>query len=150
MPIGPGAGHPVAPADGAVPGVALGCGPCSLLPPHVSTLRIRWPAWTLVSAPSRPANQAGPPSRSRPPRSTTTTSGRCVVSGSRRTGCLRSMNRPLTLRLRWESALPVRLAELKSHEIEPPTLEGDGYRIAVYGIPGAGFKGEPDRKSDAE
>src|ERR1035437_2712825 len=58
---------------------------------------------------------------------------------------LRSMNRPLTLRLRWESALPVRLAELKSHEIEPPTLEGDGYRIAVYGIPGGEFKGDPQR-----
>lgn len=55
----------------------------------------------------------------------------------------RSLPRPITLKLRWESALPVRLAELKSHEIEPPTLEGDGYRIAVYGVPGAGFKGDP-------
>jgi hypothetical protein len=51
--------------------------------------------------------------------------------------------RPITLRLRWESALPVRLAELKSHEVEPPTLEGEGYRIAVYGIPSGGFKGSP-------
>jgi hypothetical protein len=55
----------------------------------------------------------------------------------------RSFPRPITLKLRWESALPVRLAELKSHEIEPPTLEGDGYRIAVYGIPSANFKGDP-------
>ena len=46
--------------------------------------------------------------------------------------------------MRWESALPVRLAEFKSHEIEPPTLEGDGYRIAVYGIPRADIKGEPE------
>jgi hypothetical protein len=55
----------------------------------------------------------------------------------------RSLPRPISLKLRWESALPVRLAELKSHEIEPPTLEGDGYRIAVYGVPGSGFKGDP-------
>jgi hypothetical protein len=55
----------------------------------------------------------------------------------------RSRPQALTLKLRWESALPVRLAELKSHEVEPPTLEGDGYRIAVYGIPGADLKGDP-------
>jgi hypothetical protein len=57
----------------------------------------------------------------------------------------RSLPQSITLRLRWESALPVQLAELKSHEIEPPTLEGDGYRIAVYGIPGGDFKGDPER-----
>lgn len=49
----------------------------------------------------------------------------------------------VTLLLRWESALPVRVAELKSHVMEPPTLEGDGYRLAVYGIPGKSFKGDP-------
>ena len=47
--------------------------------------------------------------------------------------------------MRWESALPVRLAELKSHEVEPPTSEGDGYSIAVYGVPGGDFKGDPER-----
>jgi hypothetical protein len=47
------------------------------------------------------------------------------------------------VRLRWESALPVRIAELKNHEVEPPTLEGDGYQIAVYDVPGAYFKGDP-------
>src|ERR1035438_6447898 len=55
----------------------------------------------------------------------------------------RSLAQPITLKLRWESALPVQLAELKSHEVEPPTLEGEGYRIAVYGVPGADFKGDP-------
>jgi hypothetical protein len=55
----------------------------------------------------------------------------------------RSLPESITLKLRWESALPVRLAELKSHEIEPPALEGNGYRIAVYGVPGADFKGGP-------
>ena len=56
---------------------------------------------------------------------------------------LRSLAQSITLKLRWESALPVQLAELKSHEIAPPTLEGDGYRIAVYGVPGDDFKGDP-------
>jgi hypothetical protein len=56
---------------------------------------------------------------------------------------LRSAIPGITVRLRWESALPVRLAELKAHQIEPPTLEGDGYRIAVYGLPGGYFKGDP-------
>lgn len=57
----------------------------------------------------------------------------------------RSLPQFLTLQLRWESALPVRLAELKSHAVEPPTLEGDGYSIAVYGLPGGDFKGDPER-----
>jgi hypothetical protein len=57
----------------------------------------------------------------------------------------RSVPQSITLQLRWENALPVQLAELKSHEIEPPTLPGDGYRVAVYGIPGSGFKGTPEQ-----
>ena len=56
---------------------------------------------------------------------------------------LRSMPQAVTLSIRWESALPVRLAELKSRQIEPPTLEGEGYRIAIYGVPGGSFKGDP-------
>lgn len=57
----------------------------------------------------------------------------------------RSLPRPITLTLRWESALPVRMAEFTAREIEPPTLEGDGYHLAVYGIPNAGIKGNPER-----
>jgi len=52
------------------------------------------------------------------------------------------------VQVRWESALPVRIAELKAHEIEPPTMEGDGYRIAVYGVPGAYFKDDPKKLGD--
>jgi hypothetical protein len=48
---------------------------------------------------------------------------------------------PLTLR--WESALPIRVAELKSGVVEPPTLGGEGYSLAVYGVPGGYFKGDP-------
>jgi hypothetical protein len=56
----------------------------------------------------------------------------------------RSLPQPIALKLRWESALPVRIAELKSHVAEHATLAGEGYRIAIYGIPGAGFKGTPE------
>jgi hypothetical protein len=49
----------------------------------------------------------------------------------------------LRLRLCWESALPVRAAELKAGIIPPPILVDDGYSIAVYGIPGEYFKGDP-------
>jgi hypothetical protein len=54
----------------------------------------------------------------------------------------------VTLLLRWESALPVRVAELKSHVVEPPTLEDDGYSLAVYGVPGRSFKGDPKSLGD--
>ncbi|HEY2843392.1 MAG TPA: hypothetical protein VGJ09_07070, partial [Bryobacteraceae bacterium] len=40
-----------------------------------------------------------------------------------------------TLMLRWESALPVREAELKARETDAPTLDEDHYAIAVYGVP---------------
>jgi hypothetical protein len=55
----------------------------------------------------------------------------------------RSLAHPITLRLRWETALPVRLAALQAREPELPVVAADGYRIAVYGIPGGGFKGDP-------
>ena len=60
----------------------------------------------------------------------------------------RSMVSSMMVRLRWETALPVRLAELKTQESGPPTLEGDGYRIAVYGLPGGNFKGDPKKLGD--
>jgi len=44
-------------------------------------------------------------------------------------------SQPPTLRLRWESALPVRAAELKGHDVDAPTLDEDHYAIAVYGVP---------------
>jgi hypothetical protein len=63
---------------------------------------------------------------------------------------IRSLPQPIALRLRWENALPVRLAELKVHEIEPSTSEGDGYRIAVYGLPVPGADVGKDLKQLAQ
>jgi len=50
-----------------------------------------------------------------------------------------------TLQLSWESALPVRVAELKAGVIPPPVSEDDdqAYIIAVYGVPTANVKGDP-------
>jgi hypothetical protein len=39
------------------------------------------------------------------------------------------------LLLRWESALPVRAAEMKAHEANTPTVDEGHYAIAVYGVP---------------
>jgi len=49
----------------------------------------------------------------------------------------------IRLDLRWESALPVRVAEMKTGFVSPPTLETDGYILAVYGVPDARVKGDP-------
>lgn len=46
--------------------------------------------------------------------------------------------------LRWETALPVRVAELKTNTMEPPTLAEDGYVLAVYGVPGKFFNARPE------
>jgi hypothetical protein len=61
---------------------------------------------------------------------------------------LRSRNRGIPLKVVWESALPVRLAELKTNTVEPPTLEGNGYRIAVYGVPGTELNKDPKQLGD--
>jgi hypothetical protein len=42
----------------------------------------------------------------------------------------------LQVEIRWESALPVRAAELKAGEEDLPEWQGSGYAIAVYDVPG--------------
>ena len=54
----------------------------------------------------------------------------------------------IRLLIRWETALPVRAAEMKAGELDPPTLDGEGYKVAVYGIPGPYFKGDPKKLGD--
>ena len=52
----------------------------------------------------------------------------------------------ITLKVRWETALPLRAAELKSGGLE--ISPDDGYTIAVYGVPGTYFKGDPKKLGD--
>jgi hypothetical protein len=40
----------------------------------------------------------------------------------------------LKLAIRWESALPVQAAELKTHDNSAPELDGEDYAIAVYAV----------------
>ncbi len=55
----------------------------------------------------------------------------------------RRVSHSIKLVIRWESALPIQVAEIKAGVVEPPTMDGDGYRIAVYGVPGVYFKKDP-------
>ena len=56
--------------------------------------------------------------------------------GAPETGRRRAKQAVPTLEVRWESALPVRAAELKAHEDDPPDWKGDLYAVAVYDVPG--------------
>ena len=47
------------------------------------------------------------------------------------------------LRLRWESALPIREAELKAREVNAPDFDENSYAIAVYGVPSRNVSGDP-------
>jgi hypothetical protein len=48
----------------------------------------------------------------------------------------RARPKGLEVEIRWESALPVRAAELKAREQDLPEWEGSVYAIAVYDVPG--------------
>ena len=50
--------------------------------------------------------------------------------------------------LRWESAMPVRTAELKAHDNDAPTLDEKHYAIAVYGIPDRMLSGDTKKLQD--
>lgn len=49
----------------------------------------------------------------------------------------------IRLLVRWESAMPVQVAELKRGESTPPTSWVKGYSIAVYGVPWTDAQGDP-------
>ncbi len=51
-------------------------------------------------------------------------------------------NHPPVLKLRWESALPIREAELKARETSAPTVDDNHYAIAVYGVPDRMINGD--------
>jgi hypothetical protein len=54
---------------------------------------------------------------------------------------------PPKLTLRWESAMPVRTAELKVHD-NSPEVDESHYAIAVYGIPDRMIEGDPQKLAD--
>jgi hypothetical protein len=46
-----------------------------------------------------------------------------------------SSSTPPSLTIRWESALPLQAAELKSRNVNAPSMDEDHYAVAVYGVP---------------
>ncbi len=57
--------------------------------------------------------------------------------GSQQPGKRRAkLNQMDAVEVRWESAGPVRAAELKAHDTDAPDWEGSFYVIAVYDVPG--------------
>ncbi len=60
----------------------------------------------------------------------------------------RQAAQPPTLKLRWESAMPIREAELKARETSAPTLDEKHYAIAVYGVPDRMLTGDEKTLAD--
>jgi hypothetical protein len=52
------------------------------------------------------------------------------------------------LTLRWESAQPIREAELKTRDANAPTIDSDHYAIAVYGVPSRFATGDQQKLED--
>jgi hypothetical protein len=59
-----------------------------------------------------------------------------------------SSSEPPKLTLRWESAMPVRTAELKVHDNNAPDVDESHYAIAVYGIPDRMIEGDLQKLGD--
>lgn len=58
------------------------------------------------------------------------------------------VSEPPKLTLRWESAMPVRTAELKTHDDHAPNIDDQHYAIAVYGVPDRMLVGETSKLED--
>jgi hypothetical protein len=59
-----------------------------------------------------------------------------------------SSSEPPKLTLRWESAMPVRTAELKARDPSAPDIDESHYAIAVYGIPDRMIEGDVQKLGD--
>jgi hypothetical protein len=57
-------------------------------------------------------------------------------------------DQPATLTLRWESAQPIREAELKARDTGAPDVADDFYAIAVYGIPRSAVTEDSKERQD--
>jgi hypothetical protein len=68
--------------------------------------------------------------------------------GSQTGGSDNGSNQAPTLKLRWESALPIREAELKTRDTNAPTLDEAHYAIAIYGVPARMANGDPKKLAD--
>jgi len=105
-------------------------------------------AKTVVVTPAKPSGQTGQPSH----RGRIAFGGLGIGRGERHAAndgaAASAPDQPATLTLRWESALPVREAELKARDIGAPDVGDDFYAIAVYGIPRGMLTGDSKEHQD--
>jgi hypothetical protein len=103
-------------------------------------------AKTVVVTPVKPTGQTGQPSH----RARIDFGGLGI--GRRHSGndgaVASSPDQPATLILRWESAQPVREAELKARDIGAPDVGEDFYAISVRGIPRGMLTGDSKERQD--
>jgi hypothetical protein len=111
-------------------------------------------AKTVVATPIKPNGQAGQPGSHRGHiniggigigRAGSGGAGRHSSEGG---GGVATPDQPATLTLRWESALPIREAELKARDIGAPDVADDYYAIAVYGMPHGMVTEDSKERSD--
>ena len=67
--------------------------------------------------------------------------------GRRRDDDTTNTSQPL-LKVRWESAMPIREAELKARDTNAPTVDESHYAIAVYGVPSRIAGGDAQKLAD--
>jgi hypothetical protein len=63
--------------------------------------------------------------------------------GRRQNDDTANSSQPPSLKVRWESAMPIREAELKTRDTNAPTVDESHYAIAVYGVPSRMASGDP-------
>ncbi len=108
-------------------------------------------AKSVVATPVKPSGKAGEPETHR---------GRIGIGGfgigrsgggrhgGNDEGKAATPDQPATLTLRWESAQPMREAELKARDIGAPDVGDDFYAIAVYGIPRGAITDDSKERQD--
>lgn len=68
--------------------------------------------------------------------------------GGKRAGLGKVKTPPGTLEVRWESATPIRAAELRTGETSTSHWDGDYYAIAIYRVPGITAANEKALRSE--
>jgi hypothetical protein len=68
--------------------------------------------------------------------------------GRRRDDDTANSSQPPALKVRWQSAMPIREAELKTRDTNSPTVDENHYAIAVYGIPSRMANDDPQKLAD--
>jgi hypothetical protein len=105
-------------------------------------------AKAVVVTPIKPNGQAGQPGSHRRIAIGGLGIGRSGRRAADDEGKAATPDQPATLTLRWESAQPMREAELKARDTGAPDVADDFYAIAVYGIPRGAVADDSKERQD--